>query len=129
MHLRKLDGVRTSRTRAILTLAISAGLLSGPAACRTPPPVATAPVLLDVVAGGNPDVIWIVRSVDQIPVRGSQTPRTLFGLFACYRLPPTEPGPPKCYMAEYAWSVKDLGWPGAIAIESDGGVVQVTPEK
>ena len=67
----------------------------------------------------TPDVIWVVRKIN-IPGRGIGLSRTreLWGLFACYRRPASDPGEPTCYLAKTVWDPKDLDWPNPIQIQN-----------
>lgn len=81
-------------------------------------PKASAPIPL-FGDDANPDVIWMIRNVS-IPESNSQKKsgsqkkqsQTLYGLFACYRKPISEPGAPVCYLAETVWDPNQLIWPG-----------------
>jgi len=70
---------------------------------------AKAPVVVGV-QGENPDVIWMIREfmVEEGDV--------FYGLFACYRRPVSEMGPPRCYLAETAGDVENLSWPGRVRL-------------
>lgn len=75
---------------------------------------AKAPMVVGV-QGENPDVIWMIREfvVDDGDV--------FYGLFACYRRPLSDMGPPRCYLAETAGDVENLSWPGRVRVH-DGEI-------
>ena len=60
------------------------------------------------VVSGKDDVVWVVRVVR---TAGPSNP-VVYGLFACYRPPADNPGPPTCYVAKTVGGSKALGWPG-----------------
>ncbi len=97
------------------------------AACSAAPMTkASAPVPLTVAEDANPDVIWVVREVEiENRLDGSENEiLTKYGLFACYRRPPANPGPPECFLAKTISSLDDLMWPGAVYLK-EGKPVQV----
>ena len=103
-HQRK---VRTMNRKA-LTGALGGLLLFPGMACVTASDAgakAGPPVPLTITEKDNPDVLWIVRTVDL------GDGKVEHGLFACYRPPVTNPGPPRCYMAQHSWRREDLAWP------------------
>ena len=67
----------------------------------------------------NPDVMWVVMETT-VPVSSAnsrtraQPPQEFFGLFAFYRRPATDPGPPNCFLAKMSGELEDLAWPGAV---------------
>ena len=104
-----------------LLLLLAAATLS---ACSSimPVPNAGGPRVLSADSANNPDVLWVVREVDVARVTSTTTygHSTVFGLFACYRMPVYQAGPPQCYMANWSFKIEDLGWPGGLYIGTDG---------
>lgn len=74
--------------------------------------IANAPQVLTINEWEeNPDVIWVVRSIDtqRGKKKGKAADVTLWGLFACYRS--SEPAAPACFLAETAGTKEALVWP------------------
>jgi hypothetical protein len=100
------------------------------ACASTTAPVTSPPVAISaptITAEQNPDVIWIVRSVQ---VRAGEETRTRSGSFACYRKPLASPGPPTCFLSNQVWDPRDLSWPGPMSLSREGMAVvgaQVPP--
>ena len=109
--------------RYVFTLLCFASIAAS-SACSTTPPISSIPTVLSVPPDQNPDVIWVVREVRGVSIQASADKRTVFGLFACYRAPATQPGPAKCFLAEYTWKPEDLIWPGGLVLRSDGSLVE-----
>lgn len=97
--------------------------------CSSPIIKSGAPITLAVPESSNPDVLWIVRSVDAPKAKSNRTSvvsnttatsssssadavTTYYGLFACYR--PTSPGFPECYLAKIMGENQNLVWPESI---------------
>jgi hypothetical protein len=74
---------------------------------------AGAPVVVQVPAEQNPDVIWVVREVTHTESLRGGTGKTvvtiMYGLFACYRSP--TPGEPQCFLARTVGDKSYLVWP------------------
>ena len=108
--------------RLLLAALISVSL----SACSTiiPLPKAGQPVPLAVSSDQNPEALWIVREVEISKSTGSGTfsNAVVYGLFACYRQPAAQAGPPQCYMANYSYKLEDLGWPGGLYMGTDGAL-------
>lgn len=105
-------------TKALcVSVLLGAVLLVGCFAVPTVKPEAGPPQVSEVDA----DAIWVVREV--VVPRGDDVQR-LYGLFACYRRPATDPGPPQCYLAKTSWSEEDLAWPGVLELRG-GQLVKI----
>ena len=107
-------------TRFLLVVGIAGLLFSG---CLNTAPTVGAPVLLGIPNDQNPDVIWVVRKTT-IPAKLSGSHKDVFGLFACYRRPASNPGAPTCYLAKVVWNPEDLQWPGNVHMQGGKIVVE-----
>lgn len=83
------------------------------------------PTFVGISNDANPDVVWMVRTV-KVQAEYDES-KTLYALFACYRPPVTNPGPPVCYLAKVVADLQDLSWPGRVVLED--GVFKVPAER
>jgi hypothetical protein len=113
----------------LLTSCIASGFNS-PAKSIDSSTAVSAPQPFVGAIENDPDVIWTIQAINHSEtssaegdaISGSYAKReadeTRYALFACYRRPKTDPGPPTCYLAKVSATKEDLMWPEALGFST-----------